>query len=166
MNAKHDENGQPNVIYLQDLLDDWIGAGNSRVILPITDPYVVHHGALGSYATVYLDQDVDRDALIGRLQSVPGVEVVYDNQAGCTAFGLANDRMGDIILVSTRHTVVGTSADRHDLSGLDVPLRSHGGISEQTVPLIFNGPVTGIEGRSRLRNFDIFDIALNHVTLQ
>lgn len=162
MNAKHDAAGKPNVIYLQDLLDQWTGAGNTRVILPITDPYVVHHGALGSYATVYLDRDTDRDDLIARLREVEGVEAVYDNVDGCAAFGLANDRMGDIILVSTIHTVIGTSEDRHDLSGLDVPLRSHGGVSEQTVPLIFNRPVTGLEGRSVLRNFDVFDIALNH----
>ena len=162
MNAKHDSAGQPNVIYLQDLLDQWTGAGNSRVILPITDPYVVHHGALGSYATVYLDAGQDREALIAKLRDVEGIESVYNNADGCAAFGLANDRMGDIILVSTIHTVIGTSADRHDLSGLDVPLRSHGGVSEQTVPLIFNRPVAGIENRSRLRNFDVFDIALNH----
>ena len=55
MNAKTKADGSPNVIYLQDLLDGWLGAGRSRVILPITDPYVVHHGALGSFATIYLD---------------------------------------------------------------------------------------------------------------
>ena len=164
MNAKHDDQGNPNVIYLQDLMDSWIGDGASRVILPITDPYVVHHGALGSYATIYLNEGVDRGSLIERLQTLPGVESVYGNEEGCAQFGLANDRMGDIIVVSTRHTVVGTSADRHDLSGLEVPLRSHGGVSEQTVPLIFNGPVDGIEKRPRLRNFDVFDIALNHVS--
>ncbi len=166
MNAKHNDAGEPNVIYLQDVLDEWLGAGKSRVILPITDPYVVHHGALGSYATVYLEDGVDRDALIERLQTVDGMESVYDNAAGCREYGLANDRMGDVIMVSTRHTVIGTSADRHDLSGLDVPLRSHGGVTEQTVPLIFNAPVTGIDGRPRLRNFDVFDIALNHVSPQ
>ncbi len=163
MNAKHDTQGNPNVIYLQDLLDQWTGVGKSRVILPITDPYVVHHGALGSYATVYLEDGVDRDALIDQLRGMDGIEAVYSNADGCAEFGLANDRMGDIILVSTIHTVIGTSADRHDLSGLDVPLRSHGGVSEQTVPLIFNRPVTGLEGRPQLRNFDVFDIALNHV---
>ncbi|MBL8674240.1 MAG: phosphonoacetate hydrolase, partial [Rhodospirillales bacterium] len=55
MNAKHDPATlQPDVVYLQDLLDTWLGAAAARVILPITDPYVVHHGALGSFATVYL----------------------------------------------------------------------------------------------------------------
>ena len=28
---------------------------DSSVILPITDPYVVHHGALGGYAMVYVN---------------------------------------------------------------------------------------------------------------
>jgi phosphonoacetate hydrolase len=164
MNAKHNADGSPNVIYLQDRIDQMIGAGKSRVILPITDPYVVHHGALGSYATVYLDPEVDRDALIKSLAAIEGVEAVYTNQEGCEKFELANDRMGDIILVSAIHTVVGTSAERHDLSGLEVPLRSHGGVSEQRVPLIFNRPVSGIEHRDTLRNFDVFDIALNHTT--
>ena len=54
MNAKHGADGQPNVIYLQDVLDTWLGEGKARVILPITDPYVVHHGALGSFALAYL----------------------------------------------------------------------------------------------------------------
>jgi phosphonoacetate hydrolase len=70
--------------------------------------------------------------------------------------------MGDLVVVSTRHVVLGTSAKRHDLSGLDAPLRSHGGVTEQTVPLLFNRKVTGIENR-RLRNFDILDVALNHL---
>ena len=164
MNAKHNVDGSPNVIYLQDRIDQLIGAGRSRVILPITDPYVVHHGALGSYATVYLDPEVDRTELIENLAAMEGVEAVYTNQEGCKKFELANDRMGDIILVSGIHTVVGTSAERHDLSGLEVPLRSHGGVSEQRVPLIFNRPVSGIEQRGTLRNFDVFDIALNHTT--
>ena len=33
-------------------------------------------------------------------------------------------RIGDIVAVSERFTVIGTSASRHDLSGLDAPLRS------------------------------------------
>ena len=65
-------------------------------------------------------------------------------------------------MVSTKHVVVGTSVARHDLSGLDAPLRSHGGTSEQTVPLLFNRRVTGLQGK-RLRNFDILDVALNHL---
>jgi phosphonoacetate hydrolase len=57
MNAKVAMDGTPDVIYLQDWFDAWLGGGKARVILPITDPYVVHHGALGSFATVYLPAD-------------------------------------------------------------------------------------------------------------
>ena len=53
MKDKHLATGEPDVIYLQDELDLKFGAAKTRVILPITDPYVVHHGALGSFATVY-----------------------------------------------------------------------------------------------------------------
>lgn len=72
--------------------------------------------------------------------------------------------MGDLIVISKQDVVLGTRRIKHDLSGLDVPLRSHGGISEQIVPLIFSKPVAGdVSGRARLRNFDIIDIALNHL---
>src|SRR5450432_14661 len=161
MNAKTRADGSPDVIYLQDLLDELLGAGRSRVILPITDPYVVHHGALGSFATIYLD-DGDRAPVRERLAKLAGVELALDKADACARFELPPDRMGDLVIVSTRHVVLGTSAKRHDLSGLDAPLRSHGGVSEQTVPLLFNRKVTGIEGR-KLRNFDILDIALNHL---
>jgi phosphonoacetate hydrolase len=162
MNAKHKPDGSPDVIFLQDLLDDWLGAGAARVICPITDPYVVHHGALGSFVTVYLPEGADQSGLLARLNALEGIEYAAGRAYACARFELPADRMGDLVVVSTRHVVIGTSADRHDLSGLEVPLRSHGGISEQTVPLIVNRPVAGLEGR-RLRNFDAFDIALNHV---
>ncbi|HXH03248.1 MAG TPA: phosphonoacetate hydrolase [Candidatus Competibacteraceae bacterium] len=160
MNAKHDASGQPDVIYLQDILDEWLGPGAARVILPITDPYVVHHGALGSFATVYLPQ-AQAVAVLERLRALPGIELVLERAAGCARFELPEDRMGDLLVISTRHKAIGTSRTRHDLSGLDAPLRSHGGLSEQTVPLLCNRPVSGLEGR-RLRNFDIFAVALNH----
>ncbi len=162
MNAKHNASGEPNVIYLQDEMDRILSPAAARVILPITDPYVVHHGALGSFATVYIPDDADTGSIISELKSIPGIEAVYDNQQGCKEFGLANDRMGDLILVSTINTVIGTTAARHDLSGLDVPLRSHGGVSEQRVPLIVSRPVSGLDATQSLRNFDIFNVALNH----
>jgi phosphonoacetate hydrolase len=59
--------------------------------------------------------------------------------------------------------VIGTSLARHDLSGLDAPLRSHGGVSEQRVPLIVNRRLRDIDRQRRWRNFDAFDLALNHV---
>ena len=161
MNAKTKADGSPNVIYLQDAIDGWIGKDRARVILPITDPYVVHHGALGSFATVYLGEK-DRAAVAARLVTLEGVELVLANAAACHRFELPPDRVGDLVVVSKKHVVLGTSASRHDLSGLDAPLRSHGGISEQVVPLLFNRRAVQMPQR-RLRNFDILDIALNHL---
>jgi phosphonoacetate hydrolase len=161
MNAKQKADGSPNVIYLQDAIDGWIGKDKARVILPITDPYVVHHGALGSFATIYVEGE-DKARVAANIKALDGIEVVLGNAEAAKRFELPPDRIGDLVVVSTRHVVLGTSASRHDLSGLDAPLRSHGGISEQTVPLLFNRKVKGIEGR-KLRNFDILDIALNHL---
>ncbi len=161
MKAKHTEAGEPDVIFLQDILDEWLGEGTARVILPITDPYVVHHGALGSFATAYLPED-SRDEIIARLKGVDGIMESLSREEGCAKFELPEDRTGDVILVSTAHKVLGTSASRHDLSALKEPLRSHGGVSEQRVPLLCNRPVTDLNEGRRLRNFDIFDLALNH----
>ena len=162
MNAKVAMNGQPDVIYLQDWFDERMGAAAARVILPITDPYVVHHGALGSFATVYLPKDVKADLVCADLRSLPGMECVLTREEAALAFELPADRIGDIVCVSGRFTVIGTSANRHDLSGLDAPLRSHGGISEQKVPLILNRPTPGVAHDRRWRNFDAFDLALNY----
>ncbi|MEX2201582.1 MAG: phosphonoacetate hydrolase [Dongiaceae bacterium] len=162
MNAKHGADGKPNVLYLQTLLDEWLGKGKARVILPITDPYVVHHGALGSFATAYLPESVDIADVLKRLAARPDVEFALDRKEAAAKFELPEDRIGDIVLVSRRETAIGTSPDRHDLSGLDAPLRSHGGVSEQRVPLYCNRPVEGVAANRRLRNFDAFDIALNH----
>ena len=161
MNAKHGSDGQPNVVYLQDQLDAWIGQDVARVILPITDPYVVHHGALGSFALVYLPEDVDAPALRARIAALPGIELALTRLEACDHFELPFDRVGDLVVVSRQDTVIGTSAERHDLSGLDVPLRSHGGISEQRVPLVVNRGVAGAVGERRWRNFDAFELGLN-----
>ncbi len=162
MNAKTDAFGRPNIVYLQDLLDGWFGKGLARVILPITDPYVVHHGALGSFATVYLPEDRIGDAA-KRIAAIAGVELVLSRENACTRFELPPDRVGDLVIVSERLTVLGSSVARHDLSGLDVPLRSHGGVSEQRVPLIANRPAASLPSDHRWRNFDAFDLALNHL---
>ncbi len=162
MNAKHDTAARPDIVFLQDVLDGWLGAGAARVILPITDPYVVHHGALGSFATAYLPEGADIGAVLARLAALPGIEAALDRAAACRRFELPEDRMGDIVVVSTRHKVIGTSLARHDLSGLKEPLRSHGGISEQGVPLVFNRRIALEPGR-RYRNFDVFDLVMNRI---
>ncbi|MEP7138064.1 MAG: phosphonoacetate hydrolase [Caldimonas sp.] len=162
MNAKTRMDARPDVVYLQDVLDDWLGAAVARVILPITDPYVVHHGALGSFATVYLPAGVDGAALAKRIAALPGIDSVRSREEAAAFFELPADRIGDLIVVSGRSTVIGTAVSRHDLSALDAPLRSHGGVSEQRVPLIVNRPPVGIDAQRRWRNFDAFDLALNH----
>ena len=163
MNAKTWLDGTPDVIYLQDILDAWLGSGVARVILPITDPYVVHHGALGSFATVYLPATVDTAPLLARIAALHGVEEACTRAEAAQRFELPADRIGDLVVVSRRSTVIGTSVSRHDLSALDVPLRSHGGISEQRVPLILNRRARNLDTARRWRNFDAFDLALNHV---
>jgi phosphonoacetate hydrolase len=160
MNAKTWMDGTPDVIYLQDRLDAWLGADVARTILPITDPYVVHHGALGSFATVYLPATALDDAAT-RIAGLRGVERVLTRAEAAAAFELPADRIGDLVVVSERSVVIGTAASRHDLSALEVPLRSHGGVSEQRVPLILNRPIADLEVNRRWRNFDAFDLALN-----
>lgn len=164
MNAKTKPDGSPNVIYLQDVIDQWFGAGKSRVILPITDPYVVHHGALGSFATIYVDPSC-KEQLVRRLSGAAGIGMVLDNAQASASFELPSDRIGDLVVVSDKHVVLGTKESEHDLSGLDVPLRSHGGISEQVVPLMFNRELIS-KPQGRLRNFDILEIALNRLAVR
>ena len=160
MNAKTDASGAPRVVYLQDVLDGWLPGGHARVILPITDPYVVHHGALGSFATVYLPEGAASAEIGSRVAALPGIDLVCSRTDAAARFDLPPDRIGDLVIVSARDYTIGTSAARHDLSGLDAPLRSHGGISEQVVPLVVSRPARVNPGR-RLRNYDLFDVALN-----
>src|SRR5271169_5814434 len=113
MNAKHDDDGRPNVIYLQDTLDAWLGKNKARVILPITDPYVVHHGALGSFALVYLPTTEKPRAVADRIAALSGIEAVLTRADAAARFELPADRIGDLAVVSRVDTVIGTSRDRH-----------------------------------------------------
>lgn len=158
----HNAAGDPDVVYLQPILDDMLGAGAARVILPITDPYVVHHGALGGYATAYLPDGTDIGKVCKDLAAIDGIEVALTNADACSRYLLPNDRVGDIVVIATANKAIGSQPDKHDLSGLKDPLRSHGGLSTQTVPLIVNRPVSGLPAHQQLRNFDIFSVALNN----
>ena len=153
------------IVFLQEVLDGTAGADGSRVILPITDPYVVHHGALGSFATVYLAPRANARAIASALMTHDGIELVLTRDEAAARFELPPDRIGDLVVISDHLTVLGTRASEHDLTGLTVPLRSHGGLSEQKVPLLFNRQLQGLIPGRRLRNFDIFDLALNHAVL-
>src|SRR5262245_26514489 len=165
MKGKAGPDGTPNVVYLRPLLDAWVGAGRARVILPITDPYVVHHGALGSFATIHLERPADAPGVVERLRATPGIGEVHERAAGCLRFELPPDRTGDVVLVSEANVVLGKAPEEHDLSLLREPLRSHGGTSEQVVPFVINRPVRDVpsSGADGLRNFDVFDYVLNRV---
>lgn len=164
MKPKHLADGSPAVIYVQDLLDGWLGVAAARVILPITDPYVVHHGALGSFATAYLPAGADQVAIIARLQAVPGMLLVIDKAEAIRRFELPGDRIGDIVMISGENMTIGTSAHRHNLAALDAPLRSHGGLTEQEVPFIVNR-VIDLPAAPSLRNFDAFFYATTAAAL-
>ncbi len=164
MAAKTDGAGNPRIVFLQTLLDDWLGRGAARVILPITDPYVVHHGALGSFATAYLPPTVDCAETIWRIAAVPGIEAVMDRDAACARFELPGDRTGDIVVLSAADYVIGSTAERHDLSALDVPLRSHGGLASRRVPFFVNRKTADHPCSGPLRNFDIFDVVLSRLS--
>lgn len=155
MKPKHDANGKPSVIYVQDILDQWLGQAKARVILPITDPYVVHHGALGSFATAYLPAEVDTNEITEKLSNLEGILLVINKSEAVKRFELPPDRIGDIVIISTENMTLGTSVDRHDLEALKEPLRSHGGLTEQEVPFIVNRNID-LPEVPNLRNYDAF----------
>jgi phosphonoacetate hydrolase len=108
------------------------------------------------------------DAILQRdvmdyLADIEGVEAVLTRTQASQRFELPEDRIGNLVVLEERLTVLGTAAAKHDLSGLTVPLRSHGGVSEQKVPRLFNRKLLGMDHPARLRNFDIIDIALNRL---
>jgi len=164
MKPKHLGDGSPAVVYVQDLLDEWLGKAAARLILPITDPYVVHHGALGSFATAYLPEGADRNSIIARLQAIDGITHVLTRERAVEEFELPADRIGDIVLVSGENMTIGTSEHRHDLAALNEPLRSHGGLTEQVVPFIVNR-VLDLGNKPDLRNFDAFFYATTAAAL-
>ncbi len=162
LTADHGMNFKPRVIFLQEVLDHHFEPGTTRVICPITDPYVVHHGALGSFVRVYCPS-LTTHTVGGVIQELTGVAAVYEREQACTQFGLPPDREGDLVVIGDQDTALGTSPVEHDLSQLrNVPLRSHGGLSEQQVPFIVSEPVAdAYASRAHIRNFDIVDYALN-----
>jgi len=168
MNDKARPNGEPNVIFLEDELNRRFGAGAVRVICPITDPFVRHHGALGSFVRVYARRAAEIPALMAASAELPGVALALDAANAAQQFELPLDREGDFIVLGDANAAIGASKAEHDLSGLaGHRLRSHGGLGEQRVPFILSRPLTAEHRRiaetRRLRNYDIFDFALNGV---
>jgi phosphonoacetate hydrolase len=163
MNAKSNERGEPNVIFVETLLEDHFGDG-ATVICPITDPYVVHHGALGSLVMVHLDDPNRAPEFADFLIRQPGITEVYGKSLAMDKLELATDRIGDLCVLSARDVVLGKAAKHHDLSVLHGPLRSHGGRYEEMVPMLLSQRLNDrylIKALADPRNFDIFDFACN-----
>ena len=163
MNAKVKSDGTPNVLFIETMLNEKFGSG-FRVICPITDPYVKHHGALGSYVVVHL-QDLSKvNEVKNWLAIQPGITEVYDKETGCRLLELPPDRTGDLIVISGRDVVVGKTPADHDLKALDGKLRSHGGRYEEMVPMVVSDALNSsykLKASCDPRNFDIFDFTIN-----
>lgn len=163
MNAKQKADGSPNVLFIETMLTEQFGNG-FRVICPITDPYVKHHGALGSYVAVHLPEGIDETAVSDWLQGQPGITEVHNKARAVHLLEQPEDRIGDLIVLSARDVVVGRTPAHHDLSALDSGLRSHGGRYEEMVPLLISHPLTAAYKSKALgdpRNFDVFDFTVN-----
>lgn len=166
MNDKALPDGRPHVLFLEDLLNAHFGEGAVRVICPITDPFVRHHGALGSFVRVYRRRGVPLATLAHAVRALPGIDAVLTRDEAAAVFELPHDREADLVVTGDRNTVIGAAAAEHDLSALaGHRLRSHGGRSEQVVPFLLSRPLLpdylARPQSRRLRNFDIFDFALN-----
>nr|WP_309486543.1 phosphonoacetate hydrolase [Ancylobacter mangrovi] len=157
--------GTPRVTYLGDVLDAAFGAGATRVICPITDPFVRHHGALGGFVRVHiLKEGIDPQAVRAAIAGQEGVELVLSGAEAAARFEMPADREADFVVTGTEGTALGARAEDHDVGQLaGERLRSHGSLHEQRVPFILSHPLTQDGDTARLRNFDIFDVALNRV---
>ena len=166
MNDLSRPDGTPNVVYLGDILDEEFGAGSTRVICPITDPFVKHHGALGGFVRVHLMKDgLDRNEILKAIRTLPGVEVALPGEQAAAQFEFPLDREADIVVISCRGVALGARKIDHDVSQLaGERLRSHGSLAEQQVPFIISHPLNETYAKrsvANLRNFDVFDYALN-----
>jgi phosphonoacetate hydrolase len=167
MNAKQKPDGSPNVIYLETELTRKFGPG-FRVILPITDPYVAHHGALGSFAQIHLPADhtsrFTLQDIMAWLLIQPGITEVHPRDTAARLMELPPDRMGDLVVCSSRDVVLGRTPEYHDLKAIEGGLRSHGGRYEEIVPFLLSAPLKPdyqAKARGDPRNFDLFDFTCN-----
>lgn len=166
MSDKSNDRGEPNVIWLQEILDAEFGAGETTVICPITDAFVAHHGALGSFVRVWSKGNVKVQAIIDRINAIDGIDYALNKATACRLFDLYEEREADVVVVSQKDVCIGSSAKLHDLEGLKGHrLRTHGGVTESQVPFILNRPLNA-EYRNRaaytsLKSYQIFDYAIN-----
>lgn len=158
--------GTPNILYLGDRLDARYGAGTTRVICPITDPFVRHHGALGGFVRVHILSGLDHDEVRDFLGGLPGVQHALLREEACRRFDLPMEREGDVAVIAGKGVALGTHEGSHALGELaGARLRSHGSLAERDVPFLVSHPLNATyrqKARSRqLYNHDIFDFVLN-----
>ncbi len=166
MKDKCDVDGSYNIVYLQDLLDERFGSGTTRVICPITDAFVGHHGSLGGFVRVHCFNGVSAQAAADFIRPIEGIEEVLGREEAATRFDLPFDVEGDVVVISEESYCVGMGRDDHDLAGLNGErLRSHGGISERDVPFAVSRPLNAeYAARAKseqLKSYHIFDFAVN-----
>jgi len=170
MNDKSNAEGRPNVIWLQDILDQKFGKGDTRVICPITDAFVGHHGALGGFVRVYCQGKAKPREVIAAIAAIDGVEQALSREDVCRLYELPPDREGDVAVISRADVCIGGAEAEHDLAGLKGHrLRTHGGVSEAKVPIIINRPLNEAyrlrTAGGPLKSYEVFDYALNGVAL-
>jgi phosphonoacetate hydrolase len=166
MSDKSDAAGKPNVIWLQDVLDAKFGKGDTRVICPITDAFVAHHGALGGFVRVWCTGEATPVQVMEVVRGLKGVETALDKETACRVLELPADREADVVVISEANVCIGGAESEHDLKGLDGHrLRTHGGLSEAKVPFILSVPLNDEyklkAGAATLKSYQIFDFALN-----
>lgn len=171
MSDKSNSDGSPKVIWLQDILDKKFGKSTTEVVCPITDYFVAHHGAFGSFVRVYCSGNVTPQQVIAVAEKIPGVDLACDKEEAARRFDLPIDREGDVVVISDRDTCIGMSPEKHDITGLaGHRLRSHGGIAEQKVQLVLNYPLFETyaqrAARGGVKNYQVFDFAVNGAAIE
>jgi len=166
MGDKANENGEPNVIWLQDILDKELGEGLTKVICPITDAFVGHHGSLGGFVRVYITGETKRERILEITENITGIEKVWTAENVAEELELPLDREGDIAIAGDKKTVIGGRQLDHDLSALKGQrLRTHGSLHEAHVPIVLSEPLNDAYARKAeqipLRSNQIFDFAIN-----
>ena len=166
MSDKSNAAGDPNVIWLQDILDAKFGKDETIVICPITDAFVAHHGSLGGFVRVWSRGRVSARQIIEHIGGIDGIELALDKETVCRMFEMPPDREADVAVISRHDVCIGASAGNHDLSGLKGNrLRTHGGVSEAKVPFILNRPLNDAykskAAAEPLKSYQLFDYAIN-----
>ena len=166
MSDKADADGNPNVIWLQDVLEQTFGEGSCTVICPITDAFVGHHGALGGFVRVYCHEGLDSARVVETTREIAGVAKVWTADGVARELEQPIDREGDVAVMADAVTVIGARAVDHDLTALKGHrLRTHGSLTEADVPFVISHPLNDAYAergaRGGLRSHELFDFVLN-----